>query len=77
MSDIKIPKDMFGQTINSGDYVCCTSSSTSTGMYIGMVDKITLSKVQVTDTRGNRHQKDHKKVFVVTAQIENIPELMI
>ena len=69
--------DMFGQEINENDYVCCSSTSSRTGMYIAKVDKITSYKVRITDTNGKIHQKSHNKVFVVTAQIAEIPELMI
>lgn len=69
--------DMFKQPIHIGDYVCCTSSSTSTGMYIAKVDAVTAHKVQAIDRRGNRHQKSFNKVFVCTEQINSVPELMI
>ena len=69
--------DMFDQDIHVGDYVCCTSSRGSTGMYIGKVEKITDHKVRMKDLNGNFHQKSFDKVFVVTAQIETVPELMI
>ena len=69
--------DMFGQDLNIDDYVCCTSSVGSTGMYIAKIEKITDRKVRVKDRKGKMHQKSHNKVFVITAQIDDITELMI
>lgn len=69
--------DMFDQVINVDDYVCCSSSSATTGMYIGKVEKITAQKVRMKALNGAFHQKSFDKVFVVTAQIETIPELMV
>jgi len=73
----KVARDFFKQEISEGDWVCCSSSSASTGMYIGQVTKITDKKIRLTEPSGRKHMKDHKKVFVVTAQCESIPELMI
>jgi len=70
-------RDFFKQEINVGDWVCCSSTSSSTGMYIGLVTKITDHKVQLTEPNGAKHMKSFSKVFVVTAQCESIPELMI
>ena len=74
---IEDKEDMFGQNISEGDFVCCTSTSASTGMYVGRVTKLTKSKVQITDTKDNKHMKNYDKVFVVTAQIMTVPELII
>jgi len=73
----KRPRDFFKQEIKVGEWACCSSSSSSTGMYIGKITKITASKVQITDTHGKNHQKSFSKVFIVSAQIETIPEMMI
>ena len=69
--------DMFGQEIKVGDYVVCTSTRSSTGMYVGKVDKLTEHKVRLTQLNGAQHQKSFDKVFVVTEQIKTVPELMI
>lgn len=71
--------DMFDQKLNEGDWVCCTRSSSrgSSAMYIGKIENITDKKVKVIDRAGHTHQKDHKRVFVVTEQIKSIPHLMI
>jgi hypothetical protein len=46
-------------------------------MYIAKIESITEQKVRIVDTKGKFHQKAHNKVFVVTQQIADIPELMI
>lgn len=73
----KIKRDFFKQEIKIGDWVVCHSSSGSTGMYLGKVTKLTDHKVQLTQTNGAKHQKSFNKVFVVTAQVDTVPELMI
>lgn len=69
--------DFMGQEINVGDYVVCTSSSSSTGMYVGKVTKTTEWKVQVTAMDGKKHQKSFDKVLVCTAQVDANPSLLI
>ena len=73
----KIPRDFLGQEIKVGEFACCSSSSASTGMYIGKVTKITTTKVQLTALNGGKHMKSFNKVFIVTAQIDTIPEMLI
>jgi len=70
-------RDFLGQEINVGDFACCSSASASTGMYIGKVIKITDHKVQLTALDGKKHMKSFDKVFIVTKQIEEIPEMLI
>lgn len=74
-ADIK--RDFLGQEINVGDFACCSSSNSSTGMYIGRVTKLTEHKVQLTALDGKNHMKGFNKVFIVTAQIDTIPEMLI
>lgn len=70
-------QDFTGQEINVGDYVCCTSASGSTGMYIAQVKSLADKKAQVVALDGKTHSKAFNKMFVVNGQIQTNPSLLL
>ena len=69
--------DFMSQEIKIDDYVVCTSSKGSTGMYVGKVTKLTDFKVQIMDINGTKHQKSFDKVLVITHQVNENPAMLI
>ena len=68
--------DSHEQPLNVGDWVVCSSTSSS-GIYIGKIGTISAKKCQVIDLNGQRHSKDHDRVFLINHQIDKNPLILI